>query len=158
MPRGIVAVAAEIQIGHNLPMLRLMTLCFALAASPLSFAEVVHRPPPPPPPAIRDPVPGPFFVYFHEGTAELEAPSLEYLRTIADYWNDGDGATVVCSASPYAGSPRDLVRWRQFERLRTELNALGIRALFWTTVSCPSLGREVPEGFATFVLYGIARL
>jgi len=104
---------------------------------------------------IRDPVPGPFFIYFEAGSAELGAPQLEFLRTIPSQWNDGDGALVVCSP-PFPTDPaRARARGQQLDRLKAEFAALGLRRLFLASGDCPALGRKVPEGFTVFVLYGV---
>lgn len=137
-------------------MLRWIPLCLALFAAQPGFAQTAV--PPPPPPMIRDPIPGPFFIYFRGDSAELDPSQRALLKTIATSWNDGDGALVLCSLSPSAALSHPAIRERQFERLKLELTTLGLRKLFRSYGPCPALGREVPEGWAGFVLYGVGAL
>lgn len=139
-------------------MLRWPPLCLALLAGQPGLAQVVS---PPPPPVIRDPVPGPFYVYFQGDSAQFDPSSLEFLRTIPGSWNDGDGALVVCSLSPFYDPQdprRSATRWEQFQRIKVELNALGVRRLFWNPDDCPAPELDFPQDYVGFALYGIAEL
>jgi hypothetical protein len=107
---------------------------------------------------IRDPIPGPFFIYFRGDSAELDPSQRAFLKAIATSWNDGDGALVLCSLSPSAALPHSAIRERQLEQLKLELTALGLHKLFRSYGPCPALGREVPEGETGFALYGVGAL
>ena len=68
------------------------------------------------------------------------------------------GALIICSAPYPPEQSRNAMRWRQIDRLKTELAAAGSRHLFLASGNCPAVGREVPDGREVFVLYGVGRL
>jgi hypothetical protein len=156
---GIAPLAGIAKLIHESAMLRWMALSIALFAGQPGLAQIDNRPPPPP--VIRDPVPGPFFVYFQGDSTELDPPSLAFLASIKGAWNDGDGALVACTLSSFYDPQdprRSAARWEQFKRLKAELNALGLHRLFWTPGDCPGPGQDLPEGYTGFALYGAAAL
>jgi hypothetical protein len=114
--------------------------------------------PPVPPLTGRNPLPGPYFFYFENGSTELDERQLEYLRNIPKYWNDGDGGSVICSPAFLTGPARDTTRSQQLDHLKSKLASVGITQLFLTFENCPVDPRSVTPAYTVFAIYGVGRL
>jgi hypothetical protein len=137
-------------------MVRLLTLSLMLLVWPPVVAQTGDRSSPPL--TARHALPGPYLFYFERGSITLEAKQLEYLRNIPTYWNDGDGASVICSPAFLTGPSRDMTRTRQLDYLKAELAAVGIKQLFLTYENCPVVKGKTPPEYTVFAIYGVGRL
>jgi hypothetical protein len=137
-------------------MLRALLLSLSLVAAHPVGAGVESQPTPP---LIgRHPLPGPYLLYFEHGSTSLDARQLEYLRSIPTYWNDGDGASIICSPAFLTGPSRDTTRSQQLDYLKSKLAAVGITQLFLTFENCPVEARHVTPEHTVFAIYGVGRL